>query len=262
MKAPVLPPRIPIYINDGLGRDTYISFYNGGFGHYKYSKSYKKDEYEVPSYKNHPDLFKRRPIDRYQMSGEGRDYFIYKGIQTEHDRISDNSSFERTLRKDDSPREYQLSYRRPRNKFEKKLINRIFYGKCPGMKDRQMSPKVKFKEDIEREREKEKEDSFNNSFNMTNLSNSKINANNIMTIEDNKESNITSLGNTFLKTNKNNKDGNNTLYNAKKNNLLYTPINPNGKRSLYGSKTINAEQSDNLINSVRKIFLYNSKNKI
>lgn len=216
MKAPVLPPKIPIYINNGLGRDTYISSFNGGFGHYKYSKSYKKDEYEVPSYKNHPDLFKRRPIDRYQMSGEGRDYFIYKGIQTEHDRISDNASFERTLRKDDSPREYHLSYRRPRNKFEKKLVNRIFYGKCPGMKDRQMSPKVKFKEDIEREREKEKEDSFNNSFNMTNLSNSKINANNIMTIEDNKESNITSLGNTFLKTNKNNKDGNNTLYNAKK----------------------------------------------
>jgi hypothetical protein len=262
MKVPVLPPRIPIYINDGLGRDTYISFYNGGFGHYKYSKSYKKDEYEVPSYKNHPDLFKRRPIDRYQMSGEGRDYFIYKGIQTEHDRISDNSSFERTLRKDDSPREYQLSYRRPRNKFEKKLINRIFYGKCPGMKDRQMSPKVKFKEDIEREREKEKEDSFNNSFNMTNMSNSKINVNNTMTIEINKESNNTSLGNTFLKTNKINRDGKDTLYNVKKNNLLYTPINPNTKRSLCGSGTINADKSDNLINSVRKIFLYNSKIKI
>ena len=262
MKAPVLPPRIPIYINDGLGRDTYISFYNGGFGHYKYSKSYKKDEYEVPSYKNHPDLFKRRPIDRYQMSGEGRDYFIYKGIQTEHDRISDNSSFERTLRKDDSPREYQLSYRRPRNKFEKKLVNRIFYGKCPGMKDRQMSPKVKFKEDIEREREKEKEDSFNNSFNMTNMSNSRINANNTIRIEDNKESNNTSFGKTFLKTNRINKDGNNSLYSIKKKSLKYTPIILNNKGSLYENNTINANKSVNLINSVRKIFLYNSKNKV
>ena len=262
MKSPVLPPRVPIYINNGLGRDTYISCYNGGFGHYKYSKSYKKDVYEVRTYKNHPDLFKRRPIDRYQMSGEGRDYFIYKGIQTEHDRISDNASFERTLRKDDSPIEYHLSTRRPRNKFEKKLVNRIFYGKCPGMKDRQMSPKVKFKEDIEREKEKEKEDSFNNSFNMTNISNSKIKVNNTMTIEDNKESNNTSLRNTFLKTNKINRDGKDTLYNAKKNSFLYTPINPNAKRSLYGSNIINADQSDNLINSVRKIFLYNSKNKI
>ena len=258
MKAPVLPPRIPIYINNGLGRDTYISCYNGGFGHYKYSKSYKKDVYEVPTYKNHPDLFKRRPIDRYQMSGEGRDYFIYKGIQTEHDRISDNASFERTLRKDDSPREYHLSTRRPRNKFETKLVNRIFYGKCPGMKDRQMSPKVKFKKDIERE----KEDSINNSFNMTNMSNSKINFNNTVRIEDNKESNNTSLGNTFLKTNKIKKDENDTIYNFKKNSLLNTPINPNTKRSLYGNNNINANQSVNLINSVRKIFLYNSKNKI
>ena len=24
-------PRVPIYQNDGAGRDTYISFYNGGF---------------------------------------------------------------------------------------------------------------------------------------------------------------------------------------------------------------------------------------
>ena len=259
MKVPVLPPRIPIYINNGQGRDTYISFYNGGFGHYKYSKSYKKDIYEVPTYRNHPDLFKRRPIDRYQMSGEGRDYFIYKGIQTEHDRISENTSFERTLRKDDSPREYHLSTRRPRNKFEKKLVNRIFYGKCPGMKDRQMSPKVKFKEDIEREK---REDSINNSFNMTNISNSRINANNTMRIEDNKESNNTTLGNTFLKTNKINKDGNNTIYNVKKNSLLYTPINPNAKRSLYESSNINDNQGVNLINSVKKIFLYNSKIKI
>ena len=31
MKVPVLPPRIPIYIyfNNGYGRDTYISYYNG-----------------------------------------------------------------------------------------------------------------------------------------------------------------------------------------------------------------------------------------
>ena len=88
------------------------------------------------------------------------------------------------------------------------------------------------------------------------------NVNKTMTIEDNKESNNTSLGNTFLKANKINRDGKDTLYNSKKNSLLYTPINPNAKRSLYGSNTINADQSDNLINSVRKIFLYNSKIKI
>lgn len=33
--------------------------------------------------------------------GERRYYFIYKGIQTEHDRISGNNCFENSLRKGD-----------------------------------------------------------------------------------------------------------------------------------------------------------------
>ena len=140
-------------------------FYNGGLGNYRYSKSYKKDYYNVPIHKNYPDLFKRRPIDKYQMSGEGRDYFIYKGIQTEHDRISGNNSFEKIFRKGTCPTEYFLSTKMPRNKFERRLINRIFYGKCPGLKDRQMCPKVKFKKDFEKEKEKEKEENLINDYN-------------------------------------------------------------------------------------------------
>ena len=242
MKVPVLPPRIPIYINNGYGRDTYISFYNGGFGNYKYSRSYKKDTYNIPIHRNHPDLFKRRPIDRYQMSGEGRDFFIYKGIQTEHDRISDNDSFEKSLRKGDSPVEYFMSTKRPRNKFEKKLINRIFYGKCPGLKDRQMSPKVKFKKDIEKEKEekeKDEENKFSNNISLRNsFFNNKVNENNTKT------NNINNL---------------NTKYNNKIN-ILFTPIH-NRKKKL-NIKINNDNQNDNLIDSVKKIFLYNRKNKI
>lgn len=241
MKNPVLPPSIPIYRNNGYGRDTYISFYNGGFGHYKYSKSYKKDYYNVPIHKNHPDLFKRRPIDRYQISGEGRDYFIYKGIQTEHDRISDNNSFENILRKGDSPSEYFLSTKKPRNKFEKKLINRIFYGKCPGLKDRQMCPKVKFKKDILEEKKKEKEEE------------EMLNSNNNSKREDNKISNNISLRNTFLNTSRPVNNGNNN----QKKNLFFTPINKNRIRKLCLNNNY-PEESGDLINSVRKIFLYNS----
>ena len=241
MKVPVLPPRIPIYINNGNGRDTYISFYNGGFGSYKYSRSYKKDTYNIPIHRNHPDLFKRRPIDKYQISGEGRDFFIYKGIQTEHDRISDNSSFEKTLRKGDSPVEYFMSTKMPRNKFEKKLINRIFYGKCPGLKDRQMSPKVKFKKDIEKEKEEKEKD------------------------EENKVSNNISLRNSFQINNKGNENNNNiTNINNLNNNyykkidLFLTPIHKSKKK--LNTKVNNDSQNDNLINSVKKIILYNSKN--
>lgn len=233
MKVPVLPPRIPIYINNGYGRDTYISFYNGGFGSYKYSKSYKKDIYDVPIHRNHPDLFKRRPIDRYQISGEGRDYFIYKGIQTEHDRVSDNNSFENVLRKNGSPCQYKTSTERPINKFEKKLVNRIFYGKSLDVKDRQMSPKVKFKKDIEKERE-EKE-------------------------EENKLNNTISLRNTFLKTSKINETTNIFKKNNDKMNLLFTPINKNRKKIL---KLNNINKDEDLINSVRKIFLYNSRHRV
>ena len=243
MKTPVLPPRIPIYINNGYGRDTYISFYNGGFGHYKYSKSYKKDYYNIPIHKNHPDLFKRRPIDKYQISGEGRDYFIYKGIQTEHDRITDNNSFENILRKGNSPIEYYLSTNYPRNKFERRLINRIFYGKCPGLKDRQMCPKVKFKKDIEKEKEKEKEKEEND-FNSKN------------------EENKTGLRSSFLKKNKANENISTftNTYNSKKYDLFFTPVNKNRKKKLFPNTT-NGNQSEDLINSVKKIFLYNSKNK-
>ena len=233
MKVPVLPPRIPIYINNGYGRDTYISFYNGGFGSYKYSKSYKKDIYDVPIHRNHPDLFKRRPIDRYQISGEGRDYFIYKGIQTEHDRISDNNSFENVLRKNGSPSQYKTSTERPINKFEKKLVNRIFYGKSLDVKDRQMSPKVKFKKDIEKERE-EKE-------------------------EENKLNNTISLRNTFLKTSKINETTTIFKKNNDKMNLLFTHIKKNRKKIL---KLNNINKDEDLINSVRKIFLYNSRHRV
>ena len=243
MKVPVLPLKIPIYKNNGLGRDTYISFYNGGFGNYKYSRSYKKDNYNIPLHKYHPDLFKRRPIDKYQISGEGRDYFIYKGIQTEHDRISGNNTFENILRKDDSPIEYFMSTKRPRNKFEKILINRIFYGKSSMVKDRQMCPKVKFKKDIEKEK---------------NI----INDTNFLRTENSKVNNITNLKNSFLKTSKDNETGNLfNITNSKKVDLMMTHNNDNRKKNLIENNN-NRNESQDLINSVKKIFLYNSKNKI
>ena len=248
MKVPVLPPRIPIYINNGYGRDTYISFYNGGFSNYKYSKSYKKDYYQIPIHRNHPNLFKRRPIDKYQISGEGRDYFIYKDSQIEHDRIGDNSSFERTLRTGDSPIEYHTSTKRPRNKFEKKLINRIFYGKCPGLKDRQMSPKVKFKKDVEKEKEeKEEENKASNNVSFRNTSN-----------------NI-SFRNTVLRTSRGTE--NDSIFNLNKSKekkeleLLFTPMNKIKKKKIFDRNSI-TNQSEDFVNSVRKIFLYNRKNKV
>jgi hypothetical protein len=137
-------PGIPKYINDGKGRDTYISFFNGGFSNYPYSNSYKKDFYDICHRRNHPDLYKNRPINKYNMDGNGRDFFIHQNILSEHCRLKDSSDFTHMLRNgiEFSPVRFPKSY--GKTKFEKNLLNRIFYGNCSGVKDRLMEPKVKF----------------------------------------------------------------------------------------------------------------------
>ena len=140
-KGPI--PGIPKYLNDGKGRDTYISFFNGGFSNYPYSNSYKKDFYENYHKGYHADLYKRRPIIKYNMDGNGRDYFIHQNILSEHCKLKDSSDFPHMLR---NGRELPIRINKSfgRTKFEKNLINRIFYGKCQGINDRLMMPKVKF----------------------------------------------------------------------------------------------------------------------
>ena len=141
-------PGIPKYINDGKGRDTYISFFNGGFSNYPYSNSYKKDFYDICHRRNRPDLYRNRPINRYNMDGKGRDFFIHQNILSEHCRIKGSSDFNHMLRNGEelSPIKFTKSY--GKTKFERNLLNRIFYGKCSGIKDRLMQPKVKFSKKI------------------------------------------------------------------------------------------------------------------
>ena len=135
-------PGVPRYINDGKGRDTYISFYNGGFSNYPYSKSYKKDFYATSQKRYHADLYQRRPIIKYNMDGSGRDFFIHQNILSEHCKLKDFSDFPHMLRNgmEFSPVAYNKSF--GKSKFEKQLLNRIFYGRCSGVKDRLMEPKV------------------------------------------------------------------------------------------------------------------------
>ena len=69
----------------------------------------------------------------------------------ENEKHKGNLKLNNILRSyDNSNHPYKISKNISPSKFEKKLINRIFYGKCPGLNDRFMSPKVKFlkKEDF------------------------------------------------------------------------------------------------------------------
>ena len=242
-------PKVPIYRNDGNGRDTYISCFNGGFNNYPYSRSYKKDVFTIPVNKSIPDLFKRRPIDRYVLDGVGRDYFIFRDIQDEHDRISVSPSFENILRKSGPSRDYLRLKKNPSSKFEKRLINRIFYGKCPGMKDRQLKPKVRFKKDIEKEKlEKElKEDKNSDDDFSKKEDNQDEDSKNMKTLHLGKSShNIFSYN--YKK---------NYLNQNKKENMLQSQFSSRIKSNRYNK----FDQSEHLINSVKKIFLYNSKNR-
>ena len=246
--------KFSIYRNDGFGRDTYISINNGGFNEYGYSRSYKKDYFPLPNNRNFPDLYKRRPIDKYVPDGGGRDYFIFKDIQGEHNKMTDLVGFQSTLRKSSNLKEpfnFKLN-KNPSSKFERRLINRIFYGKCPGMKDRQLSPKVKFKKDIEKEKEKEKEEN-------------KINENDSLKQEfdkddDLKKMNTLSPCRTSRRILKVNEENNNLSLSPQKEGSFLSPISHirRKKSNRYNKIT----QNDNLINSVKKIFLYNSKNRM
>ena len=158
-------PKVVNYRNDGGGRDTYISFYNGGFGKYQLCDTYLKEKTDSPKHIYHQNLSLCKPTKRYFTDGGGRDLYVFNSLKDENDKCKGNLRLKNILRSYDNP---NYSMRTSKNfspsKFEKKLINRIFYGKCPGLNDRLMSPKVKFltKEDIKREREKNDEDEKNN----------------------------------------------------------------------------------------------------
>lgn len=133
----------PTYLNDGRGRDTYISFFNGGFGSYPYSRNYKKDNYNSYHTRFFADLSLRKPIVKYGADGSGRDYFINQHIISEFSKDIGNDYFAQSLRGGVTcPLRTSGNFRN--NTFEKKLLGRVFYGKCPGVKERLMCPKVNF----------------------------------------------------------------------------------------------------------------------
>lgn len=253
-----LHPKIPIYQNLGDGRDTYISFYNGGFGKYKLTDTYLKERNESPRHIYHQNLSLCKPTKRYFTDGGGRDTYVYNSLLDENDRCKGNLRLNKILRSYDVTQyPNKISQNVSPSRFERRLIDRIFYGNCPGVKDRQMSPKVKFlkKEDIQKNKEENSQISFeaenenekNNTITATKLEknfdvgNKKINkyetiGYNASMTEGNVDTNKTSSEMDF----------NNSLFNIKKTPKRYKP---------------EFITNDNLVDSVKKIFLYNSKNK-
>ena len=243
-------PKVVNYRNDGGGRDTYISFYNGGFGKYQLCDTYLKEKTDSPKHIYHQNLSLCKPTKRYFTDGGGRDLYVFNSLKDENDKCKGNLRLNNILRSYDNA---QYPMRTSKNfspsKFEKKLINRIFYGKCPGLNDRLMSPKVKFltKEDIQREREKNDEDEKNNELLPENKDEQNCDIGNTLNNRYNINKYNPSMTENNVMKNSTGMEFNNSLFNLKK--------TPKKLRPELG-------QTDNLVDSVKKIFLYNSnKNK-
>ena len=237
-------PKVVNYRNDGQGRDTYISFYNGGFGSYKLTDTYMKEREESPKHYYHQNLALCKPTKRYFTDGGGRDLYVYNSLKDENSKCKGNIKLNDILRSYDN---IQYPMRTSKNlspsKFEKKLLNRIFYGKCPGLNDRLMSPKVKFlkKEDIRKSNEENDEnENINESLPEKNEEKKdfekKNDRYNPSMTENNRNKIKYTTGIEF----------NNSLFNIKKTPKKYK---------------LELGQNDHLFDSVKKIFLYNnSKN--
>ena len=232
-------PGIPIYKNDGKGRDTYISFANGGFSNYPYSRSYKQDNFEINRRRNHPDLYQRRPIIKYNMDGRGRDFFIQQNILSDHCRLKDFADFPHMLRTGEeiNPIYFSKSYRK--SKFEKNLINRIFYGKSQGIKDRLMQPKVKFTK---------KNSSIK--YNLTNPG--------IIENEDSKAEEILKANNDVINMYSTNPNKFNK--NKKLDHFIIKSMSTDRKRTVTNKKN-NEDNEQDFIKGLKSLYLFNQKRR-
>ena len=243
-------PKIPNYRNDGAGRDTYISFYNGGFGRYQLSDTYFKEKTDSPKHIYHQDLALCKPIKRYYTDGGGRDLYVYNSLLDENDKCKGNVRLNNILRSYDN---IQYPIKTTKNlspsKFEKTLINRIFYGKCPGLKDRLMSPKVKFikKEDLKKSYEENEDDEKKEEPSLENNEEKCFKFEEKTNIRDDINKYNSGLTENSMVKNTTGMNFSNNLFNIKKTPKKYRP---------------ELGQNDRLVDSVKKIFLYNNgKNK-
>lgn len=263
-----LHPHIPVLKNDGTGRDTYISFNNGGFGHFKRRpEPYQSDSLNFSNYVFHQDLSSYKPMKRYVTNGTGRDGYVYRGMLEEWDKCKGNLPLPRILRNDDTSiktNRTRYSQSNTPSKFERRLLNRIFYGKCKGLSDRLMSPKVKFlsKEEL-----------------MKRIRDSKEN-NGFFCGDDSKENNLSDNEDKLNKSREENKvkeQKENERYGGvcqtepnycedspktrRVNTLFSNSIRLRGDRNRISNLKQENADNGNFVNSVKQIFMFNHKIK-
>lgn len=149
-----ISPRIGLYKADGTGRDSYIYANDGGF--LRENKICLTESNSIsPSFVKKYDLALNKPINRYWNIGDGRDMYISGFNADETNKYDNNLSLPNIVRNEAiqfSPKVKNRGFRSLNERIfynnlhetERRLLNRVFYGKEKGVDDRRLSPKVVF----------------------------------------------------------------------------------------------------------------------
>lgn len=132
-------PRFPLYQSDGLGRDFYIKYTNGGFWENQFVIS-KKPNYVRPKYSNFHSLFHMAAPFKYWGDGSGREHYILKCNGLFHDQkplcsytLTDFLRNGKNI--NGTPDNYrkkvymslsEIKYNQQLRNLEKKLVNRLY----------------------------------------------------------------------------------------------------------------------------------------
>ena len=167
MKSPPpLNPRFTFYFPDGTGRDDYISVNNGGF--LRTNKLTRVFNPLIsPKIVHHQDLTLSKPLNHYNLSGNGRDLYIYCGNPVNQKYQSHKVNFPQLLRSESTgciinktKYPFQLSNKekeliKQQKIFQSNLLDRIYY------KDLEKK-KTKYLNSTQKNNSMNSGDSFNN----------------------------------------------------------------------------------------------------
>jgi hypothetical protein len=84
-------PKYTRYTSDGLGRDQYINYNNGGFLQANYMGIALRDQYDVPKHKAYYSMKRNVAPFKYWSDGSGRDSYVLHesgGLKRDHKALT------------------------------------------------------------------------------------------------------------------------------------------------------------------------------
>ena len=128
-------PRFALYVPDGLGRDRYIGYNNGGFWKTNEYTIIRRPDYEYPKYNNFHTLFHMAAPFKYYSDGTGRDSYVFDNGLTRNDKpliaykLTDflrNNQTNRTFGKKVYLSQGEKKFNKQRRNLENRMIRRLY----------------------------------------------------------------------------------------------------------------------------------------